>query len=66
MTDLKDGQRHGVGERFLAVNKSASRPSIYIDAGQSVHLGVDPVQTLVDYVCPERNTIRRFIDICLI
>lgn len=53
ITNLEDSQREGVGELFLAENESVSRPSVHINTGESVHLGVDPVQTLVDHVCPD-------------
>lgn len=53
ITNLKDSQREGVGELFRAENETVSRPSVHIDAGQSVHLGVHPVQTLVDHVCAD-------------
>lgn len=54
MTHLKHSQRDGMGELLLAENDCASRSSIHIDAGQRVQLRVHPVQTLVDYVCPQR------------
>lgn len=54
ITNLKDSQREGVRELLVAENETASCPSIHINAGQSVHLGVHPVQALIDYVCAER------------
>lgn len=59
LTNLKDGQREGVGELFLAEDETVSRAAVHVDAGQCVHFGVHPVQTLVDQVCPERDTQRQ-------
>lgn len=55
ITNLKHSQGEGMGELLLAENETVSRPSVHINAGQRVHLGVHPVQTLVDHVCSERE-----------
>lgn len=53
ITNLKDSQREGVCKLLLAGDEVVSCSSVHVNAGQSVHLGVHPVQTLVDHVCPK-------------
>lgn len=43
ITNLKDCQGEWVEEFFLINNETVSGPSIHIDAGERVQLGVHPV-----------------------
>lgn len=55
VTNLKDSQGDGMWEVLLTEYNSVSCPSVHVDAGQSVQLWVNPVQTTVGHVCSERD-----------
>lgn len=46
-------------EVLLAEYDTVPGTTVHVDAGQSVELGVDPVQAVVGHICSERRALNR-------